>query len=428
VKTAQHPGGWQDEINGGLVNFLAVMYIIAVNPLILSTKGTGMPFDGVMTATVLLAFSMTLLMGLYAKLPYVVAPGMGVNAYFTYTLVLRQEIPWQVALGMVFWAGVIFLAISVTKLREHIAKAIPQSLRIAAAVGIGLFLTLIGLKSCGLVVGDKVTFVRFGGFTQESVLALTGIVIIAGLMIRNFRGAMLGGIVTITVLGSLVGVTKTPTELVSAPNFSTFFAMDIWGALSWAFVPAILGIMFTDLFDSISTFVGVSKATGLVDEEGHPKNLKEGLLVDSFATLGAGVFGSSSGTAFIESAAGIESGGRTGRAAVITAFCFLPFLFFAPLVAIVPACATGPVLIIVGATMFKSAKEISAEALEDLIPAFITIVLIPFTFSITTGIMFGFIAHTLMYLLVGRWKDVSPIMYVLAAASIVLLTIEHLHS
>lgn len=414
------------EAVAGLTTFLTMAYIVVVNPAILSTEGTGISFSGALTATVLVCFSMTLLMGLYARLPYAVAPGMGLNAFFTYSIILGQGVPWQTALGIVFWAGVLFLIISVTPIRVAIAKAIPNNLRIAAAAGIGIFLTFIGLKNAGFIVADANTFVKFGEINWQSVVTLVGVLLTFFLLKRKSSLAFLSGIAFVTIIALITGWVKPPEKVFSLPDFnSTIFKLDIFGALKFSLLPAIISIMFTDLFDSLSTFIGVSHAANLLDEEGNPKNLQQGLIVDSFATFGAGLFGSSSGTAYIESVAGIEMGGRTGWTSVFTAICFLPCLFIAPLAGVVPPYATSVVLLLVGAFMFKSIKEISLENLEDSLPAFLTIILIPLTFSITQGILWGFISHVALYILAGRIKEIKPLMYVLATISIGLVWLEH---
>lgn len=417
---------YRTEAIAGLTTFLTMAYIVIVNPAILSTEGTGISFSGALTATVLVCFTMTLLMGLYAKLPFGVAPGMGLNAFFTYTIILGQGVAWQTALGIIFWAGVLFLIISVTPIRVAIARAIPKNLRIAAAAGIGIFLTFIGLKNAGFIVADPNTFVKFGEIGWQSVVTLLGVLLTVFLLKRKSSLAFLAGIVFVTLVALAVGWAKPPEKVLSLPDFSSvFFKLDIWGALKLSLLPAIISIMFTDLFDSLSTFMGVSHAAGLLDENGEPKNLQKGLIVDSFATFGAGLFGSSSGTAYIESVAGIEMGGRTGWTAVFTALCFLPCLFIAPLAGIVPPFATAVVLLLVGAFMFKSIREIEFEHLEDSIPAFLTIILIPLTFSITQGILWGFIAHVALYLLGGRAKEIHPLMYVLGIISVGLVWLEH---
>jgi AGZA family xanthine/uracil permease-like MFS transporter len=414
------------EAIAGITTFFTMAYIVVVNPTILSTPGTGMAFSGVLTATVLICFSMTLLMGLYAKLPFAVAPGMGINAFFTFTIILQEKVWWQVALGIIFWAGVLFLLISVTPVRATIAKAIPPELRIGTAAGIGIFLTFIGLKNAGLITSDPVTFVRLGTLGVETVLAILGVLLTIFLMTRGSSLAFLAGIFFVTVAGWALGLLKAPPSFFSAPDFHTvFLKADIWGALKLSLLPAIVAILFTDLFDSISTFIGVAHAANLLDENGNPRNLKQGLIVDSFATLGAGLAGTSSGTAYIESIAGIDSGGRTGWTSVFTALCFVPCLFIAPLAGMVPAYATAPVLLLVGASMFKSVSAIDFRKIEEGLPAFLTIILIPLTFSITQGILWGFISHVGLYLVVGRRREIHPVMFVLALIAIGLLALEH---
>jgi len=375
---------------------------------------------------VLVCFTMTLLMGVYAKLPFAVAPGMGINAFFTFTIILTQKVWWQVALGIIFWAGVLFLLISITPVRETIAKAIPPELRIGTAAGIGIFLTFIGLKNAGVIASDPVTLVRLGTVGGETVLAIAGLLITIILITRRSPLAYLAGIFFITLGGWVFGWIKAPPSFFSPPDFHTvFLKADILGALKLSLLPAIVAILFTDLFDSISTLIGVAHAADLVDEHGNPCNLRQGLIVDSLATLGAGLAGTSSGTAYIESIAGINSGGRTGMTSVFTALCFLPCLFIAPLAGMVPAYATAPVLLLVGAAMFKSVTAIDFAKIEEGLPAFLTIILIPLTFSITQGILWGFISHVGLYLVVGRRKEIHPVMYVLALIAIGLLVLEH---
>lgn len=415
------------EIIGGITTFFTLSYIVIVNPAILSTQGTGMAFSGVMTATVLLSFFMTLLMGVYGRLPFAVAPGMGINAFFTFTLILGKGIPWQTALGIVFWAGVLFLLISLTPIRLQIAAAIPHSLRLASAAGIGIFLTFIGLKNSGFVVADPVTFVKLGKIDPKLLLALLGLLIAVYFFIRKNPLAFLISIFSITAIGFMTGHASIPSgPAFAAPDFQSVLGkLDILGALKPALLPAIFAMVLTDLFDSISTFVGVSQATGLLEKNGQPKNLREGLIVDAWATLTAGVFGTSSGTAFVESAAGIESGARTGKASIITALCFLPCLFIAPIAASVPAFATAPVLILVGALMFRSVLDLPLKKFEDLVPAFLTVVLIPLTFSITQGLLWGFISHSVLYWIAGRRKELHPALIGLSIVSVVLLWVEH---
>ena len=414
------------EALAGLTTFFTMAYIVVVNPSILSAPGTGMPFSGVLTATVLLSFLMTALMGAYARLPFAVAPGMGINAFFAYSIVLGRGVPWPTALGAVFWAGVLFVLISVTPLRVKLAEAIPEGLRTAAAAGIGLFLAFIGLKNAGLIVQDPATLVRLGVLDRKTFLALAGGALTVYLMRRKSPFAFLAGILGVTAAARLMGLVSVPESLVSYPDFSSvFLKLDVAGALQLSLLPAIVSLLFTDLFDSISTFVGVSHATGLLDEKGRPVRLKEGLVVDAFATLGAGLAGTSSGTAYIESASGIEMGGRTGWTAFFCALAFLPCFFLAPAAGMVPAYATAPVLVIVGALMFRSVARIDLARIEDAVPAFLTIALIPLTFSITQGILWGFVSHAALYALCGRRREVSAGTWATAALSAGLLLLDH---
>jgi AGZA family xanthine/uracil permease-like MFS transporter len=413
------------DVIGGITTFFTMAYIVVVNPAILAAPGTGMSFSGALTATVLVASTMTLLMGLYAKLPFAVAPGMGLNAFFAYTLVLQNKVPWPVALGMVFWAGVLFLLVSATRLRERIAMAIPTALRVAAAGGIGLLLTFIGLRNAGLIQGDPTTLVRVGPLDHRALFMLVGVAIAFVLARRRHPLAFLASIFAITGLAWGLGYARPPQQIVSAPDFSSgFLKLDALGALRLSLAPSILAILLTDLFDSLSTFLGVASAAGLTEPDGRPINLRRGLIVDALATLGAGLAGSSSGTAFVESIAGIRMGGRTGRASVVTALCFLPCFFVAPLAAAVPDYATAPVLLLVGLAMFQTVTALDFGSMEDTLPAFVTIVLVPLTLSITQGILWGFLLHALLYALAGRAREVTAPLWVLAALSAVFLLLE----
>ena len=414
------------EAIAGVTTFFTMAYIVVVNPAILSSPGTGMPFSGVLTATVLVAAVMTFLMGVYANLPFAVAPGMGLNAFFTYTIVLQNGVPWPLALGAVFWAGVLFLVVSATPLREAIAMAIPESLRRATSAGIGLLLTFIGLRNAGFVGGNPATLVGVGEMGYRTLLTLLGLGVIVWLARRASPFAYLAAIFVVTAIALAGGWAAPPDTWWSQPDFSSvFLQLDIWGALRWSLVPAIITVMMTDLFDSLSTFIGVAHAAHLLDRHGRPMNLRKGLIVDSLATLGAGLFGSSPGTAYVESIAGIRAGGRTGRTAIVTSLCLLPCLFLAPLAAAVPPYATAAVLIAVGVSMFQVVTGIDFERLEAAVPAFATLILIPLTFSITQGILWGFILHVALHIIVGQHRALSKTIVALALVSAGLLMLEH---
>jgi adenine/guanine/hypoxanthine permease len=424
LTVSEPPATRSADIVGGITTFFTMSYIVVVNPGILASPGTGMPFTGALTATVLVACSMTLLMGLYARLPFAVAPGMGLNAFFAYTIVIQQHVPWQTALGMVFWAGVLFLLVSATPLREAIATSIPANLRLAAAGGIGLLLTLIGFRNAGLIEADPATILRLGTFDHRAALMLAGLLIAAALQRRNNPLAYLASILVVTAAAWLLGYASPPDRVFSRPDFSSaFLRLDLSGALRLSLLPAVVSILFTDLFDSLSTFIGVASAAGLTEADGRPLNLRRGLIVDAFATLGAGLAGSSSGTAYVESIAGIRMGGRSGHASIVTALCFLPCLFIAPLAASVPSFATAGVLVLVGLAMFQMVAGVNFAEIEDSLPAFVTIVLIPLTLSITQGILWGFLLHALLYVLAGRRREISPVLWTLAIVSAGLLMI-----
>jgi adenine/guanine/hypoxanthine permease len=406
------------EFIGGVTTFLTMSYIIFVNPMILSTEGSGMSFSGVMTATIVLSASMTLLMGLYAKLPYAIAPGMGLNAFFTFSLILGEKIPWQTALGMVFWSGIIFIILSVSPLRQKIAQGLPHNIKVATAVGIGFLLIFIGLKNSGLIVPDQATFVRMGLINSPQVFTILGLLLSFFLIKKNNPFAFLATISLITCLFLVTGQTSYPKELTSMPDFtSVFFQLDFLGALKWSFIPPIISLIFTDLFDSISSFVGVARSANLLDKDGEPLRLKQALLVDAVATMSAGLLGTSSGTTFIESASGVQAGARTGKASVFTALCFLPCLFLAPLISIVPPHATAPVLICVGILMAKNIFDMNMQHFEEWAPALLTLILIPLSFSITKGLMWGLFIYWILFILLGRFKEIPAILWFLGAIS-----------
>ena len=415
------------DVIGGLTTFLTMSYIVIVNPSILGAPETGMPFDGVLGATVLVAASMTLIMGLYARLPFGVAPGMGLNAFLAYTVIVQHQVPWQVALGCVFWAGVLFLALSLTPVRERLATAIPPGLRFAAAAGIGLLLTFIGLRNVGIVAADPVTLVRVGVLDHRALFLVAGIIVAVALGRRGNPLAYLASIATVAMAAWGLGYAQMPRALVSVPDLgAVMLKLDPVGALRLSLVPTMVSIAMTDLFDSLSTFIGVATASGLTDDEGRPTNLRKGLIADAWATLGAALAGSSPGTAYVESIAGIRMGARTGRAAVVTAACFVPCFFLAPLAGAVPSYATAPVLLLVGVAMFQTVQHVEFARLEDGLPAFVTLILIPLTMSITQGLLWGFTLHALLYVLAGRARELSPTVWSIATVSVGLLVLEQM--
>lgn len=414
------------EILAGISSFLATAYIIVVNPSILSQ--TGMPFPAVLTATILVSFFSSLMMGIYANNPILVAPGMGLNAFFTYTAVLTDGLSWQVALGTVFWSGIFFLILSAFNIRSYIVKAIPKPLRFGIAAGIGLFITLIGFANAKFIVPNPATMISLGNLNAPTLTFIAGLLVTVILLIRNVKGSILIGIVLTSLLAWPIGRWWGGTEtvitidhIVSKPDFSLLFQLDFVNSLKWSLAPIILAFVFTDMFDSLSTFVGLAEASNLLDENGEPRNIRRSLIVDAISTTIAGITGSSPGTAYIESAVGIEQGGKTGLTAVTGAILFLPFLFLSPLLSAVPSIATAPALVLVGVFMMKPVIRINWNDLSEAFPAFLAMVLIPFTYSITQGIIWGFLSWTALKLLSGRARDISIALIIIDIFAILAL-------
>lgn len=422
------------EILAGISTFLACFYIIVVNPAILSA--TGMPFSAVLTATVLVSAFGSLMMGLYAKNPIVVAPGMGINAFFTYSAVLGFGLTFEEALGAVFWSGILFLLLSLFNTREKIIQAIPPSLRHAVSAGIGLFICFIGFQNSHFIVANPATLVSMASFKDPVTLTfLAGLLFTGALTIRKIPGALLYGIAFTTLLAWPIGrwwgdaasvnlgvaTLVNYTGLFSWPDFSLVGKADLLGSLRYSYLPVIFVFTFTILFDGISTFVGLAEASGLKDAQGNPQHMRRSLLTDAMATLFAGCVGSSSGTAYIESAVGIEAGGKTGLTAITAGLLFLPFMFFSPLLSIIPSIASSIALVLVGSFMVVPLTKIDWKNPADALPSFLTLVLIPFTYSLSIGISFGFISYTILQLAAGKRKEIHPILIWISLLSVFFL-------
>ena len=423
------------EIIAGLTSFVATMYIIIVNPAIISEGG--MQYEGVLTATILVSAFSSIMMGLYAKNPIIVAPGMGINAYFTHSLLINLNIEPNVALGAVFWSGIIFWLLSVFKIRTAILKAIPIPIRLGGAAGIGLFIALIGFIKAGFIVSTTIG-VGIGPLNAMTLTFVAGLFIVSFLTIRKVKGALMLSILVTSVLAWPIGrwygdasavnfgnpILISLDKLFAMPSFEYLFSLDLIGSLKLAILPAAFGLLFTDMFDSITTFVGISEAANLKDEDGEPKHIQKSMISDAFATLFGGLFGSSPGTAYVESASGIQAGGRSGLTAVVAGLLFLPFLFFAPLAKVIPDIATSPVLVIVGVYMMKPVAQIDWKKFEDVIPAFLAMLLIPLTYSITQGIVWSFLIYTLIKLAGGKWNELSLTLILIDVFGILLLYLE----
>ncbi|KQP22010.1 NCS2 family permease [Pseudorhodoferax sp. Leaf267] len=413
-KLQEHETTVRTELVAGLTTFLTMAYIIFVNPSILGDAG--MPKDAVFVATCLIAALGTTIMGLYANYPIALAPGMGLNAYFSYVVVLQMGFTWQAALGAVFVSGCLFLLVTLFGLRGLIIRGIPLSLRYAITVGIGLFLALIALKSAGIVAGSKATFVTLGDLHQPPVvLAVLGFVLIAVLDKLKVPGAILIGIVSVTI-GSFFFAGNEFRGIFSAPPSiaPTFLQLDIKAALTGGILNVVLVFFLVELFDATGTLMGVAKRAGLL-VPGKMDRLNKSLLADSGAIFAGALLGTSSTTAYVESAAGVQAGGRTGLTAVTVAVLFLACLFIAPLAGVVPAYATAPALFFVACLMLRELTELDWDDTTEVIPAAVTALTMPFTYSIANGLAFGFITYAVLKLFTGKAKEVHWMVWVIGA-------------
>ncbi|WP_185268751.1 NCS2 family permease [Halopseudomonas xiamenensis] len=409
------------EVLAGVTVFLTMAYIIFVNPMMMADAGIdpGAAF----VATCLAAALGSLVMGLWANYPIALAPGMGLNAFFSYTVVGSMGYSWQVALGAVFISGLLFFLLSIFKIREWVINSIPLPLRSAIAAGIGLFLALIALKSAGIVVDNPATLVGAGDMTQPGpMLAALGFMVIVALAYRRVTGAVMIGILLVTGISLLAGFTRTDGLVSAPPSLApTLLQLDIRGALDVGLVSVIFAFLFVDLFDTSGTLIGVAQKAGLVDEKGKLPRLGRALMADSSATMFGSLLGTSTTTSYVESAAGTAVGGRTGLTACVVAALFLLSLFLSPLAGAVPPYATAPALFFVAVLMTSGLVQVDWEDLTEAAPVVVTALVMPLTFSIANGIALGFISWTAIKLLSGRWRDLNPSLYVLSALFIVKL-------
>ncbi|MFN3384433.1 MAG: NCS2 family permease [Archaeoglobaceae archaeon] len=407
------------EVLAGLTTFMTMAYIIFVNPAILSDAIGKDAIPSLVTATALSAGIATIIMGIYAKKPFALAPGMGLNAFFAYSVVLGLGYPWQIALAAVFVEGLIFLFLTVTKFRTAVINAIPVSQKYAIGAGIGLFLTLIGLKSAGVVTGSPATLVTLGteNFAKaEFWVAMLGIVVAAGLMVRRIPGALLIAILTATAVSIILGISPAPESLVAPPTLDkTFLQLDFIGLLNIGAIGVVFAFFMVDFFDTLGTVSGLSAKAGFMRKDGSIPDSEKILLTDAVGTSFGAVLGTSTVTTYIESAAGIEEGGRTGMTALVVGVLFLLVgLFISPIVAVIPSSATAPALILVGFLMLQVIREIDFKDLTEALPAFAVLVTIPFTYSIADGIGAGFISYVTLKIIAGRWREIHPLMFCLA--------------
>jgi len=417
----RHGSRARTEVLAGVTTFLTGAYIIFVNPSILAQAG--MDQGALTTVTCLAAGFATLLVALWANAPLMMAPGMGLNAFFTYTLVLSEGVTWQTALGVVFLSGLVFLALTWLGFRERLVRAIPSSLRLATSVGIGLFIAFIGLQNLGLISRHEAVLVQLGAFTAPALLGLGGLLLAVLLEIKRIRGAILIAILATAGCGMLLGVSPPPTGLVALPPSpaSIAFQLDIAGALRLSLLASIFSFMFVDLFDSLGTLLAVCREAGLIDQDGEIPNLGRMLTADAIATVIGALLGTSTTTAYIESASGVSDGGRTGLTGVVTGLLFLLAAFFTPLISAVPPYATAPALIIVGIFMMRGIGQIDFYNFEEGAPAFLTLLLMPLSYSIATGLAFGLLSYVSIKLLLGKITACDPLLIGAAAVSLVSL-------
>jgi AGZA family xanthine/uracil permease-like MFS transporter len=412
-KLNEHGTNVRKEVIGGITTFLTMAYILAVNPSMLAE--TGMSAGGVFTATVVASAIATLVMAFLANLPVALAPGMGLNAFFTYTVVLGMGVSWQVALTAVLLEGLLFIVLSFFNVREAIINAIPSNLKKAVAVGIGLFIALIGLANTNLVVSDAGTIIGLGALEGAALLAVIGLVITIILYALKVPGSILIGIIITTLIGIPMGVTNIPHnfKILSLPEKPIFMQFDFSSVLTLKFFTIFFTFLFVDIFDTVGTLVGVTTQAGLTDKDGNIPKVKQALLADAVGTVAGAALGTSTVTSYVESTAGVAAGGRTGLTSVVTAGLFLLALFLSPLFLIVPSAATAPALIFVGFLMMKSVVGINFEDPAEGIPAFICIIVMPFAYSIAEGIVWGLIAYVLLKAVTGKFKDISIMSWVL---------------
>ena len=425
------------EARAGLTTFLAMAYIIHVHPAILSN--TGLSFNSLVTSTVLVCFFSTLSMGLYAKNPLAMAPGLGINSFFTFTMVSQMNIPVEKALGAVFWSGVIFLILSIFQVREKIVMSVPSHLKKSLAGGIGLFIAFIGFQEGNLVASSSTTILQQASWNLENIIFISSLLITSFLVIKKIKGAFLISILAATLICTACSF-LTNTDIVqyrgvfSWPDFSLIGKLDLAGSLHLSVLPSIFSLAFVDLFESLGTYMALLNRFDLTEPAPsqspssqkktlRPRRLKESLICDALGTAYAGFLGSSSATVYLESGAGLQEGGRTGFAAVITALLFLPLMFLSPLIAFVPQTAAAPILVIIGVLMMDSIMDIPWKKLETAIPSFLVFLLIPLTFSITNGLIWGFLSHTGIQICMRR--KISVTLYVISGCCVLSLILNH---
>jgi adenine/guanine/hypoxanthine permease len=411
-KLAENHTSIKQELLGGVTTFVTMAYIVVVNPQILSQAG--MPAEGVVFATCLSAAVATLVMGLYANYPIALAPGMSLNAYFTYSVCLTLHVPWQTALAVVFFSGVLFFVLTVTRLRELIVNGIPDCLKHSTAAGIGMFIAFVGMRNAKLIVANSSTFVGLGSFADKELqTACVGLALTLVLLARKINGAILLGIAGATLLGVFRGISSWPLAIFSVPHpSSTFLKLDFAGAIHLGFLEILFAFLFVDLFDNVGTLVGVCEQGGFI-KDGKIPRVGRVLLADSVGTIFGSLTGTSTVTSYIESAAGVAAGARTGLSNLAVAAMFLAAMFCTPLATAVPAYATAPALILVGVFMSQSIAHVKWQDFSEALPAFVTMLATPLAFSIATGLSLGLVSYTVVKVAAGRFQEINALIWIL---------------
>ena len=417
----QHQTTYRTEVVAGITTFLTMAYIIFVNPSILAEAG--MDKTALVVVTCLIAAISTLMMALIPKVPIALAPGMGLNAFFTYSLVISHGISWEAALGIVFWAGLIFLVLSLIGARRKIVESIPPCMVSSIPAGIGLFLLFIGFQNMGLIAPHPNTLVTFGGFTTESLIGVFGLFLIVFLMSRRVKGAILLGILASTLLSAGFGLIDLPDQWITTDiDISPVaFKLDLTSALQWSLIGPIFALLYVDMFDTLGTLLACSHEARLVNKEGTIHSLGKMLNVDAIATMMSGILGTSPTTSYVESATGIAEGGRTGFTSVVTGLLFLSALLIIPIISIVPAYATAPALIMVGVLMLRQIRNVDFSSYEDSVPAILTMAVMPLTFSISVGMAFGFLSWGLIKIFLGKFRAINWVVLVVILLSLLSL-------
>jgi AGZA family xanthine/uracil permease-like MFS transporter len=416
---------YSKEIIGGLTTFFTMSYIVVVNPQITGGLATGIPMAAALTSTVFLCFVMTLFSGFYAKLPYAVGPGMGINIFVVFSLIQGKHLPWQTAMGIIFISGFLFFLITISPLRTIIYYALPESLRHGLSAGIGVFLAYIGFKNMGLLKLNSETFVSIASLNVTNGLGILGFLVAFALFYKKKSYAFLLPIILVSVLAVILGKVHLGHEYFSLPDFSSFFQLDIKSALKLSFVSTIITLLLTCIFDSTATLIALVDVGNFKARGGEPLRLKESLIVNSASSLASSFMGTTPGLIYLESAAGIEAGAKGGLASIVTACCFVPCLFLSPLIRLIPSYATASVLVFVGILMTFSLSHLKGKGLDEVVPVFFAVILMPLSSSITAGVFAGILSYITIKIFIGKYKEVSLPLYIIGVICIGALLLDY---